>query len=535
MHTSTTRSADLVVLRGSIIDGSGGPAYPGSVVVNGDRITAIEPEGAPLPEARSTIDATSMVVAPGFIDPHQHSDCSPLVTRMESFLRQGVTTAISGNCGGAGWPGAVAHDKLRWVGLTGEEAVPTWDSAESFFSILEEAAPAINVASLAGHGSIRQAIMGSDPSAPSPDQLSRMRREVERSMEAGALGLSTGLIYAPGFHARTDELIEVSRALEGAPYVSHIRNEGVGVFDAIVEAERIGAEARVPVHISHLKLDAPPMWGRTAELFDTLERVRDRGVDVSADQYPYAAWETDLEAFLPPWSPLEDLPLILGSERARLRDAVLEGDGAWQSSVKDVGWGALAIGNHLDRASSGRTIEQIADGRGDADPFDTFCALLLEDPGAGVIGHTMSEDDVALIRANPMVMVGSDGIATAPDGLLSDVRVHPRYYGTFPRALGRYVREQRVLGLEQAIGAMTSLVADRFGLRDRGRLRPGCFADLTIFDAARVTDVATFEDPHRFPEGMRAVIVNGSVAWSDDGGYQQRAGRVLRRASASSG
>lgn len=532
---------DLVIRGGTVIDGSGEGGFLATVLIRGDRIEAVIPTSAAsggqptnlvpnVPDAR-VLDATGCVVAPGFIDPHQHSDCSPMVTPwMESFLRQGVTTAISGNCGLSAWPGNVAREAISATGARPEDVPVTWDTAGEYFDVLANAEPAINVASLAGHGSIREAVMGMRSGAPTRDELHAMQAVLEEALESGALGLSTGLIYAPGFHAQTDELIAMAAVMAGtgAPYASHMRNEGMLVFDAIEEASQIGERADVPVHISHLKLDVVGAWGQVDALFAALDGARARGVDISCDQYPYAAYETSLAAFLPPWAPVAELEAILAGDRERLRSAVLRGDGLWQSSVKDVGWERIFIGAHAIGSYSGKSVEEIA-AAARLDPFDAMCRILQEDAACGVVGHSMSEADVADIRRNPAVMVGSDGIATAPDGPLGALQVHPRYYGTFPRVLGRAVREQGLLSLVDAVRAMTSRVADVFGLVDRGRVVPGGFADLVVFDPAGVTDTATFVAPHSYPEGIEMVIVNGAIAWTESTGYEQRAGRVLRR------
>jgi N-acyl-D-aspartate/D-glutamate deacylase len=343
--------------------------------------------------------------------------------------------------------------------------------------------------------------------------------------------MSTGLIYPPGMHARTPELIELARVAgdHGGLYASHIRNEGRGVFDAVAEAIRIGRDAGLPAHVSHLKVESSNAWGRADELLALIDRARAEGADVSADQYPYTAWETSLSTILPPWSPVEHLAATLADAgtRERLEDAIEHGEPGWGGNVDGVGWERLVVGSHQpDPSLSGRAIADVASGRGER-PVDVAVELLLADPFTGMIGHGMLEDDVRLIAARPDVMVGTDGVAIAPDGPLGRFAVHPRYYGTFPRVLARYVRDEAVLDVPTAIRKMTSLPAERFGLRGRGRIEEGAFADLVLFDPDRIADLATFERPHAFPAGIELVVVNGRVAW--DGAHGARAGRVLRR------
>ena len=523
--------ADLLLSGALIVDGSGSAPFSGSVAVTGDRIERVLRDGEELPAAGRTIEAGGRVLAPGFIDTHSHSDVQPFIEpTMDSALRQGITTVVAGNCGGSGAPGNGRREGAELSGVS-VETLPEWSSFAEYLDLAQEARPAINLASLVGHGTIRGNVLATQRRPPDDGEISTMRRQLEEALEAGAVGLSTGLVYAPGMYATTDEVVELARPLAAANaiYASHIRAEGELLWSAVDEAIEIGRRAGVPVHISHLKLETEFVWGRTEDLLGELSDARARGDDVSADQYPYAAYETGLSSFLPPWAPAAELDRLLAepSERERLRRSVLEGEPGWQSSVRGVGWERItAVGNSV-RGPIGRSVAELADEEG-KDPFDTAMALILDDAETIIIGHAMQESDVETILADPEIMVGTDGLAVSPSGPLGRFGVHPRYYGTFPRILGRYVRERRVLDLSTAVRKMTSIAAERFGLVGRGRIEPGGFADLVLFDEDRISDDATFGEPHRFPVGVDVVMVNGGLAWAD-GRLGVRGGRILRR------
>ena len=521
---------DLLFRDANVLDGTGAPAWRAHVGVEADRIVAVT-TNEPGPAAR-TVDATGLALAPGFIDTHGHSDLSPFVEpTMDSAIRQGITTIVVGNCGTSAWPDAGRADAAELSGVRDEDLHVGWASYGGYLEAIDAAVPACNVAALVGHGAVRAEAMGAERRPPSRDELDAMRAFVAEALDAGAVGLSTGLIYPPGMHAGVDELIEIASvvAARGGLYASHVRDEGRRVFDAVGEAIGIGREAGLPAHVSHLKVESSYAWGRAGALLALLDRARAEGTDVSADQYPYTAWETSLSACLPPWAPVEDLRDALTDDtaRGRVRAAIERGEPGWTGAVDGLGWDRIAIGSHRpDPSVTGRTVDDLARERG-VEPVDLAIELLLADPFTGMIGHGMLEEDVREIVARPDVMVGTDGIAMSAAGPLGAFAVHPRYYGTFPRVLGHYVRDEGVLAVTSAIRKMTSLAADRFRLRDRGRIAEGAFADLVLFDPARVADRATFESPHRFPDGIELVVVNGHIAW--DGTRIERAGRVVRR------
>jgi N-acyl-D-aspartate/D-glutamate deacylase len=528
----------LVIANAAVVDGTGAAAFPGWVAITGDRIERVgriaghDLAGEPVSPLR--IDAGGHVVAPGFIDVHNHSDLSPLVTPgMDSYLRQGVTTLVSGNCGSSAWPPAGGPECAELCGLRPDEIDVSWKTAGELFERLNEARPSINVATLIGHGALRQEVMGMQARAPSASELTTMKRLLAEGLEAGAVGLSTGLVYAPGFHASTDEVVELASVLAeyGGIYASHIRAEGELLYEAVDEALEIGRRAGAPVHISHLKLETDLVWGAAADLLAKLDAARAEGADVSCDQYPYTAYETTFASFLPPWAPVEELAGIVARphDRERLVAAVAEGEPGWQSSIRGVGWDRVVVTTHAtERDVSGRSIADIAELRGE-DPFDTAFSLLVADPSMGIIGHAMLEEDVRTILAREDVMVASDGTAISPDGPLSSYSVHPRYYGTFPRVLGHYVRDERILSLEAAVRKMTLLPAERFLLGDRGRIAAGAVADLVIFDPETISDPATYEHPHVFATGIDRVVVAGQTAWPTATEESNRAGRVVRR------
>ncbi len=515
---------DLLISSASIVDGTGAPAFDGSVAVEGDRISLLVREpGPPLAAARS-IDARGHVLAPGFVDVHNHSDLAPLVEpEMRSVVRQGVTTVVVGNCGSSPWPVAGAAEAAELVGL--EELDVTWRTFGEYLEAMQARLPAANIAPLVGHGAVRMQVMGLERRDPSDEEMAAMRTLVAAAMADGAVGMSTGLIYVPGMFSSTDEIAALASesARSGGIYASHIRGEGEHLFRAIDEAIEVGRRAGLAAHVSHLKCETSLIWGRADEL---LERIHGAD-DVTADQYPYTAWNSSLASLLPPWAAVEEVGQIARSDWERLRRAVEEGEPDFQSSVKGTGWDRIVIMKTASRRWNGSSVAGIAEEMGMA-PFHAMVSLLEEDPLTSCIGHAMREDDVRAIAADPEIFVASDGSAMSPEGPYAGVPVHPREYGTFPRVLAKYARKERLLSLEEAVRKMTSLPAGRFGLRDRGIVREGAFADLVLFDPAGIEDTSTFDAPHAFPKGIDLVVVNGHVAF-DGSGTGDRAGRVLPR------
>lgn len=491
---------DLVVRGGTVYDGTGAPGVPADVAVKGDRIVAV----GTVPERGVTeLDATGMAVTPGFIDVHTHDDFAVLLEPEIAFkVMQGVTTDVVGNCGS----GVVPFDAglIRFRRLHPGANPPRWDGFGGYLERVDEARPSCNVAVLIGHGSLRRGAMGLEQRAPNHDELDRMRGWVREGVEAGAVGLSTGLIYEPGRYAATDEIVALARELGGPAsglYATHMRNEADALLDAVREAIRVGEEARVPVQISHHKAGGRRNWGRVRDSLRLIEEARARGIDVTADQYPYVAGSTSLFAVVQNGAFRADSPGGLG----QLSGA----DVLIASAPKHPEW-------------EGQTLDALAKDWGVAVDAAADRVVVAEGEACFVVTFTMDEADVRTVMAHPTTMIGSDGV---PSG----GKPHPRLYGCFARVLGTYVREQGVLDLATAIHRMTGMPAAKFQLVDRGVLRPGAFADLVVFDPGRIADVATYAEPRRFPDGIRAVYVNGVAVRLDDTHTGARPGRALRR------
>ncbi|MDQ2966574.1 MAG: D-aminoacylase [Chloroflexota bacterium] len=534
---------DLLIRGGTLVDGTGSPGVPGDVGVVGDRIAAVGDLSAVAPgDVRQEIAAKGRVVCPGFIDPHGHSDVSLFVDgALASHLRQGFTTQLSGNCGSTVAPVTPIGRELVELELRIHRVTARWSTFAQYLEAVESERLGPNVAFLAGHGTIRGSVLGTEARPPTPDELATMIRELEMALEAGAFGLSTGLIYAPGVHAAAAEIVEMVRTATpfGGLYATHMRNESAGLFDALDEAvdtiRAAGDGARLQV--SHLKAGARAVWGRGAEAVERLEHARAAGVDVAADQYPYTAAATSLAVVLPP------ALLALGVDecvaalndpgvRARVRSEIERGTSGWENVAADPGWPGIKVswsGSHVDWA--GRSIAAIA-GELRADPTDVALDILIDDRlETSIVIDCMEEADVAAILAVPWIAVCTDAEGRRPGDPILDVGVpHPRTYGTTARVLGRYVRGRRTLPLETAIAKMTSVPAARIGLVDRGVLRQGAFADIVVFDPATVADAATYERPAIHPTGIDDVVVNGRVAVLAGRESGQRPGRLLRRA-----
>jgi N-acyl-D-amino-acid deacylase len=533
---------DLVIRGGRLVDGSGSPGRAADVGVSGDRIAAIG-DLSPIDPASVALvlDARDHVVCPGFIDPHGHSDASLFVDgALASHLRQGFTTQLSGNCGMTVAPITPLGRELVEIELRLNRVTARWETFAEYLDVVDGEALGPNVAFLAGHGTIRGAVIGSDDRAPSPDELAAMVREVEMAVDAGAFGLSSGLIYAPGIHAEPSELERLVAvvATRRALYATHMRNEAAGVFGAIDEAvattRAAGEGARLQV--SHLKMGARDVWGRSAEALERLRNAVTTGVDVAADQYPYTAAATTLQIVLPP----ELLALGIDETVAALRDHGVRdrvrsemdrGVSGWENVARDPGWEGIRISfsaAHPDWA--GRSIAAIAAERG-GDPADAaFDALVDDRLETSIVVDCMDESDVETILRDPAVAVCTDAEGRRPGHPILDAGVpHPRTYGSTARVLGHYVRDRGLLPLEAAVAKLTSVPAARIGLADRGVLREGAFADLVVFDPATVDDVATYAAPAQHPRGIRDVIVNGRAAVIAGRETGELPGRLLRR------
>lgn len=501
-------SFDIIIKNGRIVDGTGNPWYKADVGISGDRIESIgDLNGV---SYRRMIDAEGLIVAPGFIDTHSHSDFVTLLDpRVESKIRQGVTTEVVGQCGGSAAPmnEAVREHREKYMRKRlGDDFEFNWETMADYLALIDSKGASYNLAALVGHGTIRQNVMGFEDKAPTEAELDEMKRLVADAMEGGAWGLSTGLIYIPSVFAETEELIELTKVVAeyGGLYFSHIRGEGETLLEAVEEAIRIGREAGVPVQIAHFKATGESNWGKTVDSLRLVAEGRAKGVDVTFDQYPYIASSTGLSSRLPHWAQEGGADVML----ERLRDSVI------REKIKDAITSDLSpvmIASAKNNTQyEGMRVTEIAE-KEDKDPRDVvFDLLLAEDAQVQIVSFGLSEDDVRQVMRSPYGMVGSDGSAVTPDGILGEGKPHPRSYGTFPRVIGYYVREG-VLSLQEAVRKMTSAPAQRLGLKDRGLLREGYKADITIFDSAKVKDEATFIDPHQFASGIPYVIVNGTV------------------------
>jgi len=528
---------DLIIRNGTLLDGTGAPARRADVGISGDTIAAIG-DLAHASAAR-VLDATACYVTPGFIDIHTHSDETIFLNpQMESKIHQGVTTEVTGNCGSSAAPvyGAARDDLLREMARY-PDLVFDWYTLDEYLTRVEHTRLSTNYATCVGHGTLRACVMGHAMRAPTDDELKQMQQLLARALEEGAWGLSTGLIYPPSSYADSDELVALSRvaAEYGGLYTSHIRNEGDRLLEAVEEALTIGERARIRVQLAHHKAAGKRNWGKVNASLEKIAQARERGVLVCADQYPYIASSTGLGVVLPDWAHEGGWDKL--SERLRdaathqqIADAVRAARPGWENPAVDSGWhNILIVGCASDRSLQGKTVWQIAEMWG-KDPVETSLDLLLANQGAvQIVIFSMCEEDVKTVLRVPWVFVGSDSSARAPTGPLAESQCHPRAYGTFPRVLAKYVRDENVLTWEQAIAKMTSGPARMLGLARRGELRVGYFADVVVFDPQTIADTATFTAPHQFPRGIEYVLVNGVVTIERGAHTGARAGRVLRK------
>jgi N-acyl-D-amino-acid deacylase len=505
------QSFDLLIRNARVVDGTGGPSRRADVGVSGGRIMAVDT--LPNATAKTVVDARGLVVSPGFIDVHTHADEVVQHPLAEHFVRMGVTTVIAGNCGGS-----------------------AEDIAAAFRSI-DETRVSVNYATLIGHNTIRRAVMGTERRAPSAAELARMQGLVEQAMRDGAVGFSTGLQYVPGTYADQSEIIALAKAAakSGGVYASHMRNEGTELENAVKETLDVGEAAGMAVEISHLKVDAPSRWGASAKALALIDAARRRGLNVAADVYLYDAASSNLGIRFPSW--------VLEGGQAKINER-LDDDTTWKNIKEEMkklirergleNYSFARIASYRsDPSLNGMSIPAAARKVLGGDDIETQLEMMrrmLRAGGASMVYQFMAEDDIGRILRHPHVAIASDsGLNVMGEGV-----PHPRGYGNAARALGRYVREQKVISLEEAVRKLTSLPADHFGFRDRGRLAVGQAADLVIFDPARVADRATYEQPHQYPEGIVAVFVNGVVVVQDGAHTRARPGQVLRSAAATS-
>jgi N-acyl-D-amino-acid deacylase len=521
---------DLVIRNGKLVDGTGNPWVYGDVAIRGDKIVAIGKVSA---SGKREIDAKGLVVAPGFIDMHSHSDHLLLEDgNAPSKIRQGVTTEVLGEGNSAG----------PYLGETRADGQSRFESLAAYFNKLEKSGVAVNVASYVGLDNVWQAVMGTSYNRPTTEQFAKMKQIVDAAMDDGAIGLSTMLMMPPGSLATTDDIVELCKvvAKHHGSYSSHIRNEGDGVIDSVKEAIAIGERAGLPVDIIHIKIADQKLWGRMNEIVALIDAARKRGVNVQSNIYPYTRGNNDLASIIPPWAHEGGRGKMLerlkdSADRVRLKKEIRDGLPGWYNHYLAVGgdWSRMLISGKGTYA--GLTMDRViaAKNKGKQptpNALDVLFDLLIETDGSvPTVYEHHTEKDMNLALKQPWCSIGSDGSAYAIEGPLRRGHPHPRNFGTFPRILGVYVRERGLLTLEDAVRKMTSLNAAKIGQPDRGTLRMGAFADVTIFDPEKVIDRSTYENPFQYSEGIEYVIVNGKLALDKGQPTGEKGGRALRR------
>jgi len=525
---------DILIAGGEVYDGLGNPGMKTDVAVKDGKISKIG-KNLQKKKALEVIEADGMAVAPGFIDVHSHTDVHLLVNpKAESKIRQGVTTEISGNCGYSLFPlsdESFEEEKERLDKEFGFEL--TWRDVNGFFSRFEESGRSLNFATLLGQGNLRDAVVGPYDRPPTNDELNRMKQIVRECMHAGVFGLSTGLEYTPGSFAKTDELIELCRdvAQLGGIYATHMRDEQDHVLEAVDEAITISRESGVSLEIAHLKANYKRNWSKIDQILSKLEQAKSEGIAIQADRYPYHAYSTGLSYCFPLWAREGTNADFV----ARLKDKSLQNKlrahihemeeklGSWDKML------ISSIFSEKNKNLEGKTVLTAAR-EANKTSYEFMRDILIEENGlVGMVGFGMSEDNLKKVLAHPLVVIGSDGNAVAPYEALSKGKPHPRFYGTFPRVLGKFVREEKIISLSEAIKKMTSLSAEKFGLTGRGSIAEGNLADLVVFDPDSVIDGATFENPHQYPVGIAHVIVNGQTVISHGEHTGRLPGTLLRK------
>ncbi len=520
----TRETYDILIVNGTVIDGTGSEGRREDVAITAGKIAAL----GDLANARATrtIDAHGLVVAPGFIDMHNHSDDTLLAEpNCESMIRQGVTTMVLGEGGSQG--------PLK-------DGLEPWTTLGGYFDLVEQKGMSPNICSYVGETQVWTYVKGDEMTPATPEQIEAMKQEVDKAMRQGAMGLSTSLLMPPSNLITNEQLAELAKvaARYGGIYSSHIRDEGEGVFSSIQEAINVGKWAGIRVDIIHLKIAHQKLWGRMSEVLRMIDQARAEGHDIRSNVYPYTAGNNNLRAIIPPWAHdggngkmlerLRDRKL-----RGRMRKEILEGLPGWYNHYLGTGGGwegmlLVSMSQEKNKPFIGKRMSELIASRG-GDPVEVLFDLLLEENGSvSTVFFHHDEPDMQLAMKQPYTSIGSDGSAISKDGPLAQMHVHPRWYGTFPRVLGRYARELKVITLPQAVRKMTSMNAEKINIVDRGVLKAGNWADVTLFNPDTVIDKATFESPHQYPEGISYVIVNGKIVIDQGRHTGELPGQVLR-------
>lgn len=525
---------DILIKNGQIVGGFNAPSFVGDVGIKNERIIAIGRLGSGSPQTKF-IDARGKVVCPGFFDIHSHSDFTILVNpKAESKVRQGVTTEVCGNCGLSAAP-QYNQVKTRIRQICEEfEIEYQWNSLKEYLNLLEQTGIGVNFVPLIGQGNIRASIVGYINRRPTLKELDKMKKLIAKSMEEGAFGLSTGLIYPPGCFTQTDELIELGKVVAeaGGIYVSHLRSEGNKLLEAVQEAIDIGGMANIQkMHISHLKTAGKANWHKIDSVFEEIEKTLSLGLNITCDRYPYTAASTDLDSILPDWvyeGGIEKELERLKDENIRLQIAKQVLD-----LHTETNWDSIMISSVKTQANKwmqGKRISEIMDRKKISNPCELIFSLLIEEEGkVEAIFFDMSEDNLKKILKKPYTMIGSDASARADYGILTKITPHPRAFGTFPCLLAKYVREEKILTLEEAIYKITYQPAQLLGIKDRGRLKEGNFADVVIFNPEKIKDLSSYESPLLYPAGIEYVIINGKIVMEQGNHTGILAGKVIRK------
>ena len=528
----TPHRFDILIKNGWILDGFSDSSIKADLGIVGDRIESFGTLTSD--SAKTVINATDKIVSPGFIDIHSHTDFELLINpKAESKIRQGVTTELSGNCGGSMFP---HKQKLSPYEKTIKKTLGIdihWTDLEGYHNLMQKRGTAVNHATLVGQGTVRQHIMGSERRTPTSGEMDTMKKLVAKAMEQGAFGMSTGLEYTPDRFSSTEEIIALCRIVSkyGGFYATHTRSEDTALLEAVGEAIHIAEKAELPLQISHLKAAGRGNYYKIPMVLDLIERARERGLKVTADRYPYTAFATSLSIMFPIWA------LDGGQKRfvERLKDKDLRTKMKEETLVKARGnnsWESMLIQSVNTKDNEHLVGKYILEAAEDAQqaPYEFVCDLLIAEGGdLSIIGFGMSEENTTTILKHPLVMLASDGVALAPYGKLSEGIPHPRNYGSFPRFLGKYVREEKLVPLPEAIKKMTSMPARKMGLKKRGTLSKGSYADIVVFDPDTVTDLATYTEPSQYPRGIDYVIVNGKLVIDRGEHTGELPGKILHR------